>query len=141
LEGLLGHVASLRLLKIGDPGDLMSQAHPFLHPSKPLLAYISEQHEFSLDEEGKESHFGNWHGLHVVSLEKGQKMRLVNKESITLPMGTKRAWICEFVPFGDSGLFVKAALSKNESEVQYYIAELDAADTIKPIAALPAVFM
>jgi hypothetical protein len=66
---------------------------------------------------------------------------LVSEESITLPPGTERGWICEIVSFGDSGLFIKAALSKNATAVEYFVAELDAAQNVKPIATLPAVFM
>jgi hypothetical protein len=61
--------------------------------------------------------------------------------SITLPPGTERGWICEILSFGDSGLFVKAALSKNEAAFEYFVAELDATQNVKPTAALPAVFM
>jgi hypothetical protein len=41
----------------------------------------------------------------------------------------------------DSGLFVKAAVSKNETVVEHFVAELDDAQNVKPIATLPAVFM
>jgi hypothetical protein len=99
------------------------------------------QHKFSMDEEGQELHQGNWHGLHIVSLDRGSETQSVSEESIILPAGTIRGWICEIVSFGDSGLFVKAALSKNESVVEYFVAELDAAQNVKPIATLPAVFM
>jgi hypothetical protein len=44
---------------IANSDHLISQESPFLHSSKPLLAYVSKQHQFLLDEEGKESHFGN----------------------------------------------------------------------------------
>jgi hypothetical protein len=135
------HLAWDRYRIIGKPDDLISQESPFLHSSKPLLAYISTQHEFSLDEEGKERHHGNWDGLHIVNLESGSEMQSVSEESITLPAGTKQGWICEIVSFGDSGLFVKAALSKNETLIEYFVAELDAAQNVKPIATLPAVFM
>jgi hypothetical protein len=126
---------------IGKPDDLISQESPFLHPSKPLLPYISTQHEFSLDEEGNERHHGNWHGLHIVNLESGVEAQSANEETLTLPPGTKRGWICDIVSFGDSGLFVKAALSKKEDLVEYFVAELDIAQNVKPIATLPAVFM
>jgi hypothetical protein len=135
------HLAWHRYRTIGNPDDLISQESPFLHSSKPLLAYISMKHEFLLDEEGKERHHGNWHGLHIVNLESGSETQSVSEESITLPAGTKHGWICEIVSFGDSGLFVKAALSKNETLVEYFIAELDAVQNVKPIATLPAVFM
>jgi hypothetical protein len=126
---------------IANPDHLMSQESPFLHSSKPLLAYVSTQHQFSLDEEGIESHSGNWHGLHIVNLENGLETQFASEESITLPPGTERGWICEILSFGDSGLSVKAALSKNEAAFEYFVAELDATQNVKPIAALPAVFM
>ena len=138
---LFRHLAWDRYRTIGKPDDLVSQESPFLHPSKPLLAYVSAQHRFSLDEEGKERHSGNWSRLHIVNLESGSETQSVSEESITLPVGIERGWICEIVSFGDSGLFVKVALSKNETVIEYFIAELDDAQTVKPIAALPAVFM
>jgi hypothetical protein len=138
---LYRHLAWDRYRIIANPDDLISQESPFLHSSKPLLAYVSTQHRFSLDEEGKECHSGNWHGLYIVNLEKGSETQSVSEESITLPVGTKRGWICEIVSFGDSGLFVKAALSKNETVVEYFVAELDDAQNVKPIATLLAVFM
>lgn len=57
-----------------------------------------------------------------------------NKETLTLPPGTKRGWICDIVSFGDSGLFVKAALSKKEDLVEYFVAELDIADQAEMIS-------
>jgi hypothetical protein len=135
------HLTWDRYQTIGKPDDLISQESPFLHPSKPLLAYVSMEHKFSMDEEGQELHHGNWHGLHIVSLDRGSETQSVSEESIILPAGTTRGWICEIVSFGDSGLFVKAALSKNESVVEYFVAELDAGQNVKPIAKLPAVFM
>ena len=98
-------------------------------------------HEFSIDEEGQERHSGNWHSLQIVSLENGSEVQSANEETLHLPAGTTRGWTCEIVAFEDSGLFVKAALSKNESLVEYFIAELDATNSLKPIAPLPAVFM
>lgn len=53
----------------------------------------------------------------------------------------ERGWICEIVAFGESGLFVKVALSKSNTLVEYFVAELDAQKSLKPIVALPAVFM
>jgi hypothetical protein len=135
------HLAWDRYQIIDNPGDLISQESPFLHASKPLLAYVSMQHKFSLDEEGKKRHSGTWDRLHIFSLESGSETQLVSEESIILPAETKHGWICEIVSFGDSGLFVKAALSKNGTVVEYFIAELDAAQNVKPIATLPAVFM
>ena len=137
---LFRHLTWERYRPIGKPDDLISQESPFVHPSKPLLAYVSAQHQFSL-EEGKERHSGNWNGLHIVNLENGSEAVSVSEKSITLPTGTKRGWICEIVSFGDSGLFVNVALSKNETLVEYFVAELDAAQNVKPIGALPAVFM
>jgi hypothetical protein len=134
-------LADHRYRTIGNPDDLISQQSPFLHSSKPLLAYVSMKHGFLLDAEGKERHHSSWRGLHIVNLENGSETQSVSDASINLPEGTKRGWICEIVSFGDSGLYVKAALSKNEALVEYFIAELDAVRNVKPIATLPAVFM
>ena len=117
------HLAWDRYRIIADPDHLISQESPFLHSSKPLLVYVSAQHQFSLDEEGREFHSGNWHGLHIVNLESGSETQLVSEESTTLPSGTERGWICEIVSFGDSGLFAKAAFSKNATAVEYFVAE------------------
>src|SRR6266478_6330443 len=84
------HLAWDRYRIIGNPDDLISQESPFLHPSKPLLAYVSTQHNFSLDEEGKERHYGNWHALQIFSLETGSEVQSLGEESITLPAGTRR---------------------------------------------------
>jgi hypothetical protein len=78
------HLAWDRYQIIANPNHFISQESPFLHPSKPLLAYVSTQHQFSLDEEGKECHSGNWHGLHIVNLERGSETQSVSEESITL---------------------------------------------------------
>jgi hypothetical protein len=51
------------------PMTWVSQEFPFFYLSQPSPAYISMQHEFSVDEEGKEHHHGNWHGLHIVDLK------------------------------------------------------------------------
>jgi hypothetical protein len=134
-------LADRRYRTIGNPDDLISQESPFLHSSKPLLAYVSMKHGFLLDDEGKERHHSNWRGIHIINLENGSETQSVNDASIKLPVGIKQGWICEIASFGDSGLFVKAALSKNEALVEYFIAELDAARNVKPIASLPAVFM
>jgi hypothetical protein len=126
---------------IGICDELVSQEFPFVHPSKPLLAYVLFRHEFTVDEQGEDRHSGSWHALQVVSLESGAEVQSVDEATIRLPAGTVRGWVCEIVSFGDSGLCVKAALSSNESSVEYFIAELDASQNLKPVAALPAVFM
>lgn len=130
-----------RYRPIGVPDDLVSQESPFVHSSEPLLAYVSHQHNFSVDEEGREHHSGNWHSLQIVSLENGSGVQSANEENLRVPPGTRRGWVCEILAFGDSGLFVKAALSKNESLIEYFIAQLDATNSLKTIASLPAVFM
>lgn len=135
------HLAWDRYRIVGNPSDLTSQESPFLHSSKPLLAYVSMQHSFSLDEEGKERRHGHWKGLHIVNLESGSETQSVDDESIILPTVTRRGWICEILSFGDSGLFVKAALAKSEASIEYFVSELDTAQNVKPIARLPAVFM
>jgi hypothetical protein len=52
-----------------------------------------------------------------------------------------RFWICEIVAFGEQGLFVKTALSKNESLIEDFVAELSAENLLKPIVLFPAVFL
>lgn len=135
------HTDSEEYRLVGIPDDLASQESPFVHPSKPLLAYVSVQHAFSLDADGRERHSGRWDSLHVVGLENVAEVHSVNEQTLRLPNGINRGWICEIVAFGDSGLFVKAALSKHESSFEYFIAELDALQGLRPIAALSAVFM
>jgi hypothetical protein len=126
---------------VGIPDDFVSQESPFIHSSKPSLAYVSVRHKFSLDEEGRKSHTGSWESLHVVSLESGAEVHSVREETLRLPDGTKRGWICEIVAFGDSGLFVKAALSEDEKSFEYFVAQLDSMQTLKPIVTLPATFI
>jgi hypothetical protein len=126
---------------IGNPRDLLSQESPFVHSSKPLLAYTSIEHSFSPDEDGRERHHGNWDSLQIVSLEDGVTIRSTSQDTLRLPAGFTRGWICEIVAFGDAGLFVKAGLSKNETSFEYFIAELDATGMLKPIVELAAVFM
>jgi hypothetical protein len=105
-----------RYRAIGTPDDLVSQESPFIHSSKPLLAFVSNQHNFSLDDEGREFHSGNWHSLQIVSLESGLDIQAIDEKTIRFPAGTVRGWICEIVAFGDRGLFVKAAISKHERD-------------------------
>ena len=121
--------------------DLVSQESPFIHPSKPLLAFVSVQHQFGVDGEGRELHSGNWDSLQIVNITTGTELQSVNEANLQLPVGTKRGWICEIVAFGDSGLFVKAALSKSERSFEYFIAELDTSMALKTLAALPGIFM
>ncbi len=126
---------------VGNHADLISQDSPFVHPSKPLLAYNSMQHNFSLDAEGKEFHSGDWHSLEIVSLESGSTVRSTTQDTLRLPPGFTRGWVCDIVAFGDTGLFVKAGLSKSGHSFGYFVAELDVAQVLKPIVELPAVFM
>ncbi len=126
---------------VGNPGDLVSQECPFVHPSKPLLAYNSVQHSFSLDAEGQEQHSGDWHALQIVNLETGSAVQSTTQDTLQLPPAFTRGWICNIVAFGDSGLFVKAGLSETGSSFGYFIAELDVVQILKPIFQLPAVFM
>ena len=126
---------------VDNPSDLVSQESPFVHPSKPFLAYNSLQHEFSLDADGQEQHHGEWHSLQIFNLESGSVSRSVTPDTLRLPAGYTRGWICEIVAFGDSGLFVKVGLAKNESSFGYFIAELDPEQNLRPLFELPAVFM
>jgi hypothetical protein len=126
---------------VGNPGDLVSQESPFVHPTEPLLAFNSLRHEFLLDTDGQEQHHGDWHSLQLLSLESGSVIRSITPDTLRLPVGVTRGWICEIVAFGAAGLFVKAGLSKNESSIVYCIAELDVEQNLKPLFELPAVFM
>jgi hypothetical protein len=127
---------------IGAPGDLTSQEFPFVHPSKPLLAYNSMQHSFTLDAEGKERLGGDWDSLKVFDLESETEIASVNRDTLHLPNGFVTGWISSIVGFCDAGLFVKAGLSEDRSRLDYFVAEVDFAQrTLRPIVALPAVFM
>jgi hypothetical protein len=126
---------------IGEPAYLVSQESPFVHPSKPLVAYNLMEHKFSVDVEGREMHSGHWHSLEVASLETGLAVLSTHPETLRLPRGFHQGWICEVVAFGDSGVFVKVGLSKHSNLMEYFIAELDEAGALKPIAELPACFM
>jgi hypothetical protein len=127
---------------IGKPGDLISQEFPFLHPSKPLLAYNSMRHRFTLDAEGKERHSGDWDSLIVFNLESEAEVASISQDTLHWPPGVVKGWISRIVAFGDAGLFVQAGLSENVSRMDYFVAEVDfTLRVLKPIAALPATFM
>jgi hypothetical protein len=135
-------VASDKYRNIGEPGDLISQEFPFLHSSKPLLAYNSMQHRFTLDPQGEERHSGDWDSLKLFNLESGVEIDSVNQDTLHLPPGIVRGWISRIVAFCDSGLFVQAGLSKDGSRMDYVVAELDFAQrALKPVAVLPATFI
>jgi hypothetical protein len=128
--------------KIGEPGDLISQESPFIHSSKPLLAYNSLQHSFDVDAQGEERHGGDWHSLKLFDLKLGVEVDSINQENLHLPAGVVSGWITCLVGFSDSGLFVVAGLSKDLSRMDYVVAEVDLAERLlKPIATLPATFM
>jgi len=134
-------VGAYKYTPIGKPASLVSQESPFVHSSKPLLAYNSMEHKFSLDAEGRERHSADWRSFEVASLESGLTVRSAHPDSLRLPSGFHHGWICEVVAFGDSGIFVKVGLSEDRSRFEYFIAELDEADMLKPITELPAAFM
>lgn len=128
--------------QIGDPGELISQEFPFIHPSKPLLAYNSIQHRFTLDTQGKELHSGDWDSLNIFNLESGIEVVSIKQDSLRLPTGVVRGWIASIVAFGDARLFVSAGLLVNSSRMDYFIAEVDFAErTLKPVTALPGTFI
>jgi hypothetical protein len=70
-------------------------------------------------------------------------VKSINRETLTLPPGIERGWISGIVAFSDSGLFVKAGLSKEgSSRMDYVVAELDLSrHALTPIATLPATFI
>jgi hypothetical protein len=127
---------------IGEPSDLTSQEFPFVHSSKPLLAYNSMQHRFTVDAQGEERHTGDWDSLKLFDLKLGVEIDSINQDTLHLPTGVMRGWISSLVAFGDSGLFVQAGLSKDGSRMDYLVAEVDLAERLlKPIVALPATFV
>jgi len=127
---------------IGQPDSLVSQEFPFVHPSKPLLAYNCLKHKFSLDAQGEERHSADWHSLNVYDLASGAEIDIVNQETIVLPEGIVKGWISTIVAFTDLGLFVQAGLSKESSRMDYVIAEVSVpTHVLKPVVALPATFM
>jgi len=136
------HIQSDKYNSIGQPDDLISQDSPFVHPSKPLLAYACMEHRFLLDTKGEEVHGADWDSLKIYNLETATEVESVNKETLTLPPGMVTGWIFNLVSFGDSGLFVQAGLSGNGSRIDYVIAELDLFSRIlKPVVTLPATFI
>jgi hypothetical protein len=135
-------IGSNRYQPIGQPDDLTSQDYPFLHSSKPLLAYNSMQHHFSMDAQGEERHSADWDSLRLYDLQSGGEVDCINAVNLTLPPGIGRGWISGLVAFCDSGLFVQAGLSKDGSRMDYVVAELDFLNHIlKPLAELPATFI
>jgi hypothetical protein len=128
---------------VGQPADLVSQDFPFVHPSKPLLAYNCLEHRFSVDATGEERHSGDWDSLNIYDLRQRTEVESINRETLTLPPGVVRGWISTVVAFSDSGLFVQAGLSKEGSNrMDYVVAELDLSlRLLKPIVALPATFI
>ncbi len=135
-------VTSDKYQNIGEPGDLISQEFPFVHASKPLLAYNSMHHRFTLDAQGEERHSGDWDSMKLFNLESGVEIDSINQDTLNLPPGVVRGWISRLVAFCDAGLFVQAGLSKDGSRMDYVIAEVDLAQrALKPVVVLPAAFM
>jgi hypothetical protein len=127
---------------VGNPDELCSQDSPFVHSSKPLLAYNSIRHSFFIDPHGNKQHVGDWDSLRLFDLALGAELESVGPDSLRFPPEYVRGWIAELVAYGDSGLFVKAGLSSNTSTMDYFVAKLDLAQRIlQPVLRLPAVFM
>jgi len=84
------YAASDKYRNIGEPGDLTSQEFPFLHSSKPLLAYNSMQHRFTVDAQGEERHSGDWDSLKLFNLESGVEIDSINQDTLRLPPGVVR---------------------------------------------------
>lgn len=137
------HIEFEKYNAVGQPADLISQDSPFVHPSKPLLAYNCLEHRFSVDASGEERHSGEWDSLHLYDLEQGVEVDSINRNTLILPPGIVRGWIAGIVACSDLGLFVKAGLSKESSDrMDYFVAELDLSRRVlKPIVALPATFI
>ena len=93
---------------IGQPGDLVSQEYPFLHPSQPLVAYNCLKHRFFADAAGEECHGADWDSVIIYNLQSGIEAHHINRDTLTLPQGIIDVWIATVVAFNDVGLFVKA---------------------------------
>jgi hypothetical protein len=137
------HIESDRYNAIGQPADLSSQDFPFVHPSKPLLAYNCLEHRFSVDATGEERHSGDWDSLNIYDLRQGTDVESINRKTLTLPPGVVRGWISTVVAFSDSGLFAQAGLSNaGSNRMDYVVAEVDMLRRVlKPVVALPATFI
>ncbi len=80
--------------------------------------------------------------LKIFDLQRGTEIHSVDKVALRLPANITRGWICDIVGYSDSGLFVKAGLSKNSISMEYFVAKLDVMQkTLAPIVILPAAFM
>ena len=86
-----------------------------------------------MDAQGEEQHSADWDSLRLFDLELGVEIDSINEDNLHLPTGVVRGWISDIVAFGDSGLFVKAGLSKDSSRIVQR--------SLKPIVALPAAFI
>ena len=127
---------------IGEPGDLYSQESPFVHPSRPLVAYNCLKHYFFADGSGVEINAANWDSVKIFDLERGKEVESIDQQSVHLPAGIVSAWVADLVAFSEAGLFVKAGFSEHPSSMDYFVAALDVAErTLKPIVPLPASFM
>ena len=69
----------------GQPGDLVSQDYPFVHPSKPLVAYNCLKHHFSVDAQGEERHSADWDSLNLYSLESEAEVESKPRVPVTKP--------------------------------------------------------
>jgi hypothetical protein len=135
-------LSSGKYRNIGEPGDLTSQEFPFVHSSKPLLCYNSMRHRFTLGAQGEEQHSGDWDSLKIFDLERGVEINSIDEYNLRLPTGMVTGWISRIVALGDSGLFVQAGLSKDSTQMDYVIAEIDLVRrSLMPIATLPATFI
>src|SRR5207249_1429405 len=72
------HIESDKYNSIGQPADLISQDSPFVHSSKPLLAYSCLKRHFSVDASGQERHTGDWDSLNLHNLESGVEVESIN---------------------------------------------------------------
>jgi hypothetical protein len=91
------HIDASQYTPIGQPGDLVSQEYPFLHPDKPLIAYNCLKHQFSVDAQGDERHGADWDSLNIYNLQTGMGVEQINQETLSLPPGIARGWISTLV--------------------------------------------
>jgi hypothetical protein len=94
----------------------------------------------SRDAQGEERHSADWDSLKLFKLE--VEIDSIHPGTLRLPPGIVRGWISTIVAFCDAGLFVQAGLSKEDSRMDYVVAQVDLSQrTLRPIANLSATFM
>ena len=139
------HLSSDRYELVDSPADMISQEHPVVSNSKPLLAYNALLNKFDVNEEGEERHYGEWESLNIVNLAAPSELRRLAPNTIRFPEGVDDGWISSILSFNDAAtsLNVIAGISRNKRlSMEYYVCDLDLeTGVLRPITILPAAFM